>query len=93
MSFGIKPLADKVVIKREEAEETTKSGILIASQAKEAPQMATVMAVGPGTDDVKMEVKEGDRVVFAKYGGTEIKYEEETYTILSQRDILAVIEK
>lgn len=93
MSFGIKPLADKVVIKREEAEETTQGGILIASQAKEAPQIATVMAVGPGTDDVKMEVKEGDKVVFAKYGGTEIKYEGEEYTILNQRDILAVLEK
>ncbi len=93
MSFGIRPLADKVVIKREEAEEKTSSGLLIASQAKEEPQFATVMAVGPGTESVQMEVKEGDEVVFAKYGGTEIKYEGETYTILSQRDILAVIEK
>ena len=92
MSFGIKPLSDKVVIKREEAEEKTSGGLLIASQAKEEPQFATVMAVGPGTDDVPMEVKVGDRVVFAKYGGTEIKYNDEEYTILSQRDILAVID-
>lgn len=92
MSFGIKPLGDKVVIKREEAEEKTASGLIIASQAKEQPQVAEVMAVGPGTDDCKMEVKTGDKVIFAKYGGMEVKYEGEVYTILSQRDIMAVIE-
>lgn len=92
MSFGIKPLGDRVVIKREEAEEKTASGIFLATQAKEAPQTAIVVAVGPGTKDVEMQVKEGDKVVFAKYGGMEIDFEGEKYTIMSQKDILAVIE-
>lgn len=92
MSFGIKPLGDKVVIKRMEAEEKTSGGLIIASQAKEQPQVAEVLAVGPGTEDVKMEVKVGDKVIFSKYGGMEIKYEDEVYTILSHSDILAVLE-
>lgn len=91
MSFGIKPLGDRVVIKRLEAEEKTKSGIVLPGQAKEQPQMAEVVAVGPGTDEVKMEVKAKDVVIFSKYAGTEIKYEGEDYTILSQRDLLAVV--
>ena len=92
MSFGIKPLGDKVVIKRMEAEEKTSGGLIIASQAKEQPQVAEVMAVGPGTDDIKMEVSVGDKVIFAKYGGMEVKYEGEVYTIMSQRDMMAVLE-
>lgn len=93
MSFGIKPLGDRVVIKRLEAEEKTASGIVLPGQAKEQPQMAQVVAVGPGTDDVKMEVAENDVVIFSQYAGTEVKYEGETYTILTQRDILAKVDK
>jgi chaperonin GroES len=91
MSFAIKPLADRVVIKRLEAEEKTKSGIVLPSQAKEQPQMAEVIAVGPGTEEIKMEVKEKDVVIFSKYAGTEIKYEGDDYTILLQKDILAIV--
>lgn len=93
--MNIKPLGDKVVIKRLEAEEKTKSGIVLPNQAKEQPQLAKIMAVGPGGvvegKEIKMEVKVGDTVIFSKYAGTEIKYEGEDYTILSQRDILAVV--
>ena len=88
----IKPLADRVVIKKLEAEEKTQGGLILTSTAKEKPQVAEVVAVGPGTKDVKMELKVGDKVVFAKYGGTEIKYEGEEYTIMRQDDILAVVE-
>jgi chaperonin GroES len=91
MSFAIKPLGDRVVIKRLEAEEKTKSGIVLPTQAKEQPQMAEVVAVGPGTEEVKMEVKAKDTVIFSKYAGTEIKYDGEEYTILSQKDILAIV--
>jgi chaperonin GroES len=91
MSFAIKPLGDRVVIKRLEAEEKTKSGIVLPTQAKEQPQMAEVVAVGPGTEEVKMEVKDKDTVIFSKYAGTEIKYDGDEYTILSQKDILAVV--
>jgi chaperonin GroES len=87
----IKPLGDRVLIKREEAEEKTKSGIVLPG-AKEAPQMATVLAVGPGTDEVKMEVKVGDKVIFSKYSGTEIKLDNEEVLLLSQKDILAIVE-
>ena len=88
----IKPLGDKVVIKRLEAEEKTKGGIILSSSAKETPQVAEVLAVGPGTEDVKMEVKTGDKVIFTKYGGSEIEYDGETLIILSQKDIWAVIQ-
>ena len=91
MSFAIKPLGDRVIIKMLEAEEKTKSGIILPSHAKEQPQMAEVIAVGPGTEEVKIEVSEKDVVIFSKYAGTEIKYEGEEYTILSQRDILAIV--
>ena len=91
MSLGIKPLGERVVIKRLEAEEKTESGIVLPGQAKEQPQMAEVMAVGPGTKDDKMELKVGDKVVFSKYAGTEIKYKGEEYTIMSQKDILATV--
>lgn len=91
----IKPLGDRVVIKRLEAEEKTASGIVLPTQAKEQPQMAEVVAVGPGGNqdgkEIKMEVSVGDVVIFARYGGTEVKYEGVEYTILSQRDILAVV--
>ena len=92
MSLGIKPLGSRVVIKKLEAEEKTQGGIILASAAKEKPQMAEVVAVGPGTKDEPMEVKAGDKVVFSKYAGTEIKYDGEEYTIMSQADILATVE-
>ncbi|CAH2211958.1 co-chaperone GroES [Tepidibacter aestuarii] len=92
----IKPLADRVVIKKLEAEEKTKSGIVLPGSAKEQPQMAEVVEVGPGGvvdgKEIKMEVKVGDKVIFSKYAGTEIKLEGEEYTILRQSDILAVVE-
>jgi chaperonin GroES len=93
MSFGIKPLGERVVIKRLEAEEKTESGIVLPGQAKEQPQMAEVIAVGPGTKDDPMELKVGDTVVFSKYAGTEIKFKGEEYTIMSQKDILATVAK
>lgn len=93
--MNIKPLGDRVVIKRLEAEEKTKSGIVLPTQAKEQPQLAEVIAVGPGGmvdgKEVKMEVKTGDTVIFSKYAGTEIKHDGVEYTILSQRDILAIV--
>ena len=88
----IKPLADRVLIKMVEAEETTKSGIILSSGAKEKPQIAEVVAVGAGTEDVKMYIKEGDKVIINKYSGTEVKYEGTEYTIVKQEDILAVVE-
>ncbi len=92
----IKPLADRVVIKMEQAQETTKSGIVLAAAAKEKPQIASVVAVGPGGlvdgKEVEMYVKVGDRVITSKYSGTEVKFENEEYTILRQGDILAVVE-
>ncbi len=92
----IKPLADRVVLKLVEAEETTKSGILLASASKEKPHVARVVAVGPGglvgDKEVKMYVAEGDKVIFSKYAGTEVKYEDEEYIIVRQDDILAVVE-
>ena len=92
----IKPLTDNVVIKATEAEETTKSGIVLTSAAKEKPQVAVVVAVGPGGTvdgkEVKMSVKEGDKVIAAKYSGTDIKIDGEEYTILHQSDILAIVE-
>ena len=92
----IKPLFDKVVLKSAEAEETTKSGILLAGSAKEKPQMSEVVAVGPGGlvggNEVKMTVKVGDKVIVGKYSGTEVKIDGEEYSIVSQSDILAVVE-
>ena len=94
--MNIKPLADNVVIKATEAEETTKSGIVLTSAAKEKPQVAVVVAVGPGGTvdgkDVKMTVKAGDKVIAAKYSGTDIKIDGEEYTILHQSDILAIVD-
>lgn len=92
----IKPLGDRVVIKMLESEETTKSGIVLPGSAKEKPQVAEVVAVGPGTvvdgKEIKMEVKAGDKVLISKYAGTEVKYDDQEYTILKQSDILAVVE-
>lgn len=90
--MNIKPLADRVVIKMLEAEETTKSGIVLPGTAKEKPQVAEVTAVGPGTEEVKMEVKVGDKVLISKYGGTEVKIDGSEFTIVKQGDILAVVE-
>ena len=92
----IRPLADRVVIKRAEAEERTASGIILAGAAKEQPQIAEVVEVGPGGivegKEVKMEVSKGDRVIYSKYAGTEVKVEGEEYIIIRQSDILAVLE-
>ena len=92
----INPLADRVVIKMDEAEETTKSGIVLAGSAKEKPQVAQVIAVGPGGlvdgKEVKMYLKVGDRVIASKYSGTEVKLDRQEYTILRQSDVLAIVE-
>ena len=92
MSIGIKPLGARVVIKRVEAEEKTASGILLTGTAKEKPQVAEVLAVGPGTEDEKMELKVGDRVIFSQYAGTDVKYEGQEVSIMNHRDILAIVE-
>ncbi|MBR6761385.1 MAG: co-chaperone GroES [Oscillospiraceae bacterium] len=92
----IKPLADRVVIKMTEAEETTKGGIILTASAQEKPQVAEVVAVGPGGmvdgKEVTMYLKVGDRVLLSKYAGTEVKLDGVQYTILKQSDILAIVE-
>ena len=92
----LKPLADRVVIKMVEAEETTKSGIILTASAQEKPQVAEVIAVGPGGNvdgkDVEMIVKVGDKVLTSKYSGTEVKVDGEECTIVRQSDILAIVE-
>ncbi|MBP3936357.1 MAG: co-chaperone GroES [Clostridia bacterium] len=92
----IKPLADRVVVKLREAEETTASGIILAGAAKEKPQVADVLAVGPGAvqdgKTVPMTVKVGDKVLTAKYAGSEVKVDGETYTIVRESDILAIVD-
>ncbi len=92
----IKPLADRVVVKLTEVEETTSSGIILAASAQEKPQVAEVLAVGPGGivdgKEVKMYVKVGDKVITSKYSGTEVKLNNEEYIIVRQSDILAVVE-
>ena len=89
------PLQDRVVVKLVEAEETTKSGIMLTGAAKEKPQVAEVVAVGPGIAEgdnkVTMEVKVGDKVITSKYAGTEVKMEGQEYTIVKQSDILAIV--
>ena len=85
------PLGDRVVLKQLIAEETTKSGIVLPGQEKEKPQQAEVIAVGPGTEDVKMEVEVGDKIIYSKYSGTEVKLDDEKFIIVKQEDILAVI--
>lgn len=92
----IKPVADRILIKMEEGEETTKSGIILSASAKEKPQIAKVIAVGPGGNidgnNVEMYIKEGQKVIVSKYSGTEVKYEGEEYLIVKQSDILAIVE-
>ena len=92
----IKPLEDRIVVKMVEAEETTKSGIILSSGAQEKPQIAEVVAVGPGKEYdgkiEKMQVRVGDRVITGKYSGTEVKYEGIDYIIVKQSDILAVVD-
>ena len=85
------PLGDRGVLKQVEAEETTKSGIVLPGAAKEKPQQAEVIAVGPGTDEVKMEVAVGDQVIYSKYAGTEVKLDDEEYVVVKQSDILAIV--
>ena len=93
---AIKPLEDRIVVQAVEAETTTASGIVIPDTAKEKPQEGTVLAVGPGRFEdgarVPLDVKVGDKVLYSKYGGTEVKYSGEEYLVLSARDVLAVIE-
>ena len=95
MSVNIKPLEDRIVVKPLEAEQTTASGLVIPDTAKEKPQEGTVLAVGPGRFEdgarVPLDVQVGDKVLYSKYGGTEVKYEGEEYLILSARDVLAVV--
>ena len=90
------PLGDRVVLKQFEAEETTASGIILASKSQEKPQQAEVIAVGPGGvvdgKEITMQVKAGDKVIYSKYSGTDVEVEEEKYVIVKQSDILAVIE-
>ena len=94
--MNIKPLADRVVIKMTEAEETTKSGLILASASKEKPQIAEVIAVGPGGvvdgEKVEMYLKVGDKVLLSKYAGTEVKVDDVEYTILRQSEVLAIVE-
>ena len=92
----IKPLADRVLIKMIEAEETTRSGIILSAASQEKPQIAEVVEVGPGGivdgEKVEMYVKPGDKVITSKYSGTEVKYEGKEYIIVKQSDILAIVE-
>jgi chaperonin GroES len=94
--MNLKPLGDRVVIKQLKAEEKTKSGIVLPSNAKEKPQEAEVISVGPGGvvdgKEIKMEVKPGDKVIYSKYAGTEVKLDETEYIIVRQSDILAIVE-
>ena len=97
MSVNIKPLEDRVLVQALEAEETTASGLVIPDTAKEKPQEGEVLAVGPGRFEdgqrLPLDVQVGDKVIYSKYGGTEVKYDGQEYLILSARDILAVVVK
>jgi chaperonin GroES len=92
----LKPLGDRVVLKKQEAEEKTQSGIILPDSAKEKPQAAIVVAVGPGKEEdgkvTAMQVSEGDKVIYSKYSGTEVKIDDEEYVIVSQNDIIAKVE-
>ena len=94
---AIKPLEDRIVVQPNDAEQTTASGIVIPDTAKEKPQEGTVLAVGPGRFEdgqrIPLDIKEGDVVLYSKYGGTEVKYAGEEYLVLSARDVLAIIDK
>jgi chaperonin GroES len=97
MAVAIKPLEDRIVVKANEVEQTTASGLVIPDTAKEKPQEGTVVAVGPGRFDngvrIPIDVKVGDVVLYSKYGGTEVKFSNEDFLVLSARDVLAIIEK
>jgi chaperonin GroES len=88
----LRPLGDRVVLQYQKAEEKTQTGIILPDSAKEKPQEATVIAVGFENDNEKHQVKEGDKVIVSKYSGTEVKLEDEEYVIVSQKDIIAVVE-
>jgi chaperonin GroES len=96
VSVSIKPLEDRILVKSIEAEKTTASGLVIPDTAKEKPQEGEVLAVGPGRFEdgqrLPLDIKVGDKVIYSKYGGTEVKYNGEEYLILSSRDVLAVLE-
>ena len=97
MSVTIKPLEDRILVKSIDAEQTTASGLVIPDTAKEKPQEGEVLAVGPGRFEdgqrLPLDIKVGDKVIYSKYGGTEVKYNGEEYLVLSARDVLAIIEK
>ena len=97
MSVSIKPLEDRILVKSIEAEQTTASGLVIPDTAKEKPQEGEVLAVGPGRFEdgqrLPLDVKVGDKVIYSKYGGTEVKYDGQEYLLLSARDVLAVVVK
>ena len=88
----IKPLADRVLLKAVDAQETTESGLILAASAQEKPEISEVIAVGPGTEENPMTVKVGDKVIISKYSGTQVKLDGEEYTISEIKDILAVVE-
>ena len=95
--MNIKPLGDKVVVKPAKAEEKTESGIILPGSAQEKPHQGTVVAVGPGARDDKgnhipLDVKEGDRVIYGKFGGVDLKYDNEEYVVLSEKDTLVVLD-
>lgn len=90
--MNIKPLQDRVVVKMTEAEETTKGGIILSGSAKEKPEVAEVLEVGPGKSDVTMEVKKGDKVLISKYSGTNVKLDGEEFIIVKMEDILAIVD-
>ena len=96
MSLNLKPLGDRLIVEPTESEEVTASGIVLPETAKEKPQQAKVLAAGPGSRDddgkrIKMDVKEGDTVLYAKYAGTEVKIEGEKYLIIKETDVLAIV--
>ena len=99
VSVNIKPLEDRIVVKPLDAEQTTASGLVIPDTAKEKPQEGEVVAVGPGRfnedgdERIPMDISVGDKVIYSKYGGTEVKYDGEEYLLLSARDVLAIVEK
>ena len=97
MSVSIKPLEDRILVQPLDAEQTTASGLVIPDTAKEKPQEGEVLAVGPGRFEegqrLPLDVQVGDKVIFSKYGGTEVKYDGQEYLLLSARDVLAIIEK
>ncbi|MBQ4564116.1 MAG: co-chaperone GroES [Lachnospiraceae bacterium] len=86
------PLGDRIVLKQVEAETKSKGGIILTTSAQEKPSEAEVVAVGPGTEEVKMEVKPGDKVIYSKYAGTNVKFGTEEYIVVKQGDVLAIVE-